>query len=231
MSEKIMQEQINEINRKLDLLIEEVTIQRQSREAINDLVDDVAVIGKDVFRTAVTELDNAGVELDGENLRDLGFRLIRNIDNMGMVLEMLESLTDLAKDATPIVRQIGLDGVKKFHEFEQKGYFEILNQIGIAMDTIVSRYSKEDLNKLSDNLVHVFDTLTIVSDKKVLEKIDAIFSTLRDIRTEEVKEFSVWRVIKDFNKPEFKKSIGFMMAFLEIINEKNKNQIERNNLN
>ncbi len=226
-----MQEQINEINRKLDLLIEEVTIQRQSREAINDLVDDVAVIGKDVFRTAVTELDNAGVELDGENLRDLGFRLIRNIDNMGMVLEMLESLTDLAKDATPIVRQIGLDGVKKFHEFEQKGYFEILNQIGIAMDTIVSRYSKEDLNKLSDNLVHVFDTLTIVSDKKVLEKIDAIFSTLRDIRTEEVKEFSVWRVIKDFNKPEFKKSIGFMMAFLEIINEKNKNQIERNNLN
>ena len=231
MSEKIMQEQINEINRKLDLLIEEVTIQRQSREAINDLVDDVAVIGKDVFRTAVTELDNAGVELDGENLRDLGFRLIRNVDNMSMILEMLESLTDLAKDATPIVRQIGLDGVKKFHEFEQKGYFEVLNQIGIAMDTIVSRYSKQDLNKFSDNLIQVFDTLAIVSDKKVLEKIDAIFSTLRDIKTEEVREFSVWRVIRDFNKPEFKKSIGFMMAFLELINEKNKNQIEKNNLN
>ena len=79
-----------------------------------------------------------------KHLSDLGLRLIRNVNNMGMVLEMLESLTDLAKDATPIVKQMGLDGVKKFHEFEQKGYFEILNQLGIAMDTIVSRYSKEE---------------------------------------------------------------------------------------
>ncbi|HUX96337.1 MAG TPA: hypothetical protein VMV47_11465 [Bacteroidales bacterium] len=227
MSDKIIEEQIREINRKLDLLLDDSIIQKQNREAINDLVDDVAVIGKDVFRNAVTQLDNAGVELDGENLRDLGFRVIRNVNNMGMVLEMLESLSDLAKDATPIVRQIGLDGVKKFHEFEQKGYFEILNQIGIAMDTIVSSYSREDLNKLSENLVQVFDTLSIVSDKKVLEKIDAIFSTLRDIKTEDVEEFSIWRIIKDFNKPEFKKSLGFMMAFLELINEKNKNQIEK----
>ena len=83
---------------------------------------------------------------------------------------------------------------------------------------------KKNLNKLSENLVQVFDTLSIVSDKKVLEKIDAIFSTLRDIKTEDVKEFSIWRVLKDFNKPEFKKSIGFMMAFLELINEKNNNK-------
>ena len=42
MSDKLIQEQINEINRKLDLLIDEVTIQRQNREAINDLIDDVS---------------------------------------------------------------------------------------------------------------------------------------------------------------------------------------------
>ena len=46
MSDKLLQEQINDINRKLDLLIEESTVQRQNREAVNDLVDDVAVISK-----------------------------------------------------------------------------------------------------------------------------------------------------------------------------------------
>jgi len=228
MADKYIEEQIREINRKLDLLMDDAIIQRQNREAVNDLIDDVAVIGKDVFKNAVVQLDNAGVELDGEALRDIGFKLIRNINNMGMVLEALESMTDLAKDVTPIVKQIGIDGVQKFYEFEQKGYFEILRQIGIATDTIASRYSKEDLQKLSTNLVQVFDTLSIVSDEKVLEKIDSIFSTLRDIKTEDVKEFSVWRMIKDLNKPEFKKSVGFMMAFLEIINDrdrtKNKNK-------
>ena len=53
MSDKLIQEQINDINRKLDLLIDEVTIQRQNREAVNDLIDDVAVIGKDVFKNMV----------------------------------------------------------------------------------------------------------------------------------------------------------------------------------
>ncbi len=80
MSEKSLQEQINNINSKLDLLIEEVTIQRQNREAMNDLLDDVAVIGKDAFRNVVTELDNAGIELNRDALKSLTLRLIRNIE-------------------------------------------------------------------------------------------------------------------------------------------------------
>jgi len=221
MSDKLIQEQINEINRKLDLLIDELTIQRQNREAVNDLIDDVAVIGKDVFKNMVTQLDDAGIELDGEALGSLVMKLIRNIGSMGMVLETLESLNDLTKDMTPIVKQVGLDGIKKFNELEQKGYFEVIKQLGITIDTVMSRYSREDLRKLSDNLIPVTDTLMIIADPRVLEKINSITSTLRDINTQEIEEYSVWRMIREMRKPEVKKSIGFIMAFLSIINEKN----------
>jgi uncharacterized protein YjgD (DUF1641 family) len=221
MSDKLIQEQINDINRKLDLLIDEVTIQRQNREAVDDLIDDVAVIGKDVFKNMVTQLDDAGIELDGEALRSLVMKLIRNIGSMGMILETLESLNDLTKDITPIVKQIGLDGINKFNELEQKGYFDIINQLGITIDTVVSRYSREDLMKLSDNLIPVTDTLMIIADPRVLEKINSITTTLRDIKTDEIEEYSVWRMIREMRKPEVKKSIGFIMAFLSIINEKN----------
>jgi len=221
MSDKLIQEQINDINRKLDLLIDEVTIQRQNREAVNDLIDDVAVIGKDVFKNMVSELDDAGIELDGEALRSLLMKLIRNIGSMGMVLETLESLNDLTKDMTPIVKQIGLDGINKFNELEQKGYFEVINQLGITIDTVMSRYSREDLRKLSENLIPVADTLMILADPRVLEKINSITTTLRDIKTNEIEEYSVWRMIREMRKPEVKKSIGFIMAFLSIINEKN----------
>ena len=135
-------------------------------------------------------------------------KLIRNIGSLGMVLETLESLNDLTKDMTPIIKQIGLDGIKKFHELEQKGYFEVLNQIGITIDTVLARYSREDLRKLSDNLVPVTDTLMIIADRRVLEKINAITTTLRDIKTDEIEEYSVWRMMKEMRKPEVKKSIG-----------------------
>jgi uncharacterized protein YjgD (DUF1641 family) len=219
MSDKLIQEQIREINSKLDLILEETSVQRQNREAINDFVDDAAIIGKDAFKQMVTQLDDAGIELDSEALRCLILRLVRNIRSMGMVIEILESFTDLAKDLTPIVKQIGIDGVQKFHELEKKGYFEILNQLGKTMDTILSRYSEEDLQRLSANLVPVADTLVNIADPNLLNKINAASKALKDINPEDIEEYSLWRLIRQMNKPEVRKSLGFIMAFLQNISK------------
>jgi len=223
MSDKVIQEQIREINRKLDLIIDETSFQRESREVINDLVDDVAVIGKDAFRQMVTQLDDAGIELDSEALRCLLLRLIRNIRSLGMVMETLESFTDLAKDVTPIIKQIGLDGVQKFHELEQKGYFELLNQLGKTFDQILSKYSIEDIQKLSENLVPVIDTLSTIADPRMLGKINAAAVALRDINPDEIEDYSVWRLMKQLNKPEVRKSLGFIMAFINNVSKTTKN--------
>ena len=223
MSDKLIQEQIRDINRKLDLIIEETSVQRQNREAVNDFVDDAAIIGKDAFKQMVTQLDDAGIELDSEALRCLILRLVRNIRSMGMVLEILESFTDLAKDLTPIVKQIGLDGVQKFHELEKKGYFEILNQLGKTMDSVLSRYSEEDLQRLSVNLIPVADTLVNIADPNLLNKINAATKALKDINPEDIEEYSVWRLIRQMNKPEVRKSIGFIMAFLQNISKTERN--------
>ena len=224
MADKLLQEQITEINRKLDLIIDENSVQRQNREAVNDLIDDVAVIGKDMFNQAVIQLDNAGIELDSEALRCLILRLVRNIRSMGMVMETLESFTDLAKDLTPVIKQIGLDGVQKFHELEKKGYFELLNQIGKTFDQILSKYSIEDIQKLSDNLVPVIDTLTVIADPKLLNKINAAAVALKNINPDEIEEYSVWRMMRQLNKPEVRKSLGFMMAFINNISKAEKNK-------
>jgi uncharacterized protein YjgD (DUF1641 family) len=221
MSDKAIQEQINEINRKLDLLLEASSVQRQNQEAVNDLIDDVAIIGKDAFKTMVVDLDNAGVELDYDAVSSLLIRLIRNVENMGMLLETVESLNDLMKDLTPVVRQVGLDGIQKFHELEQKGYFEIISQLATTSDRILSRYSKEDLMKLSDNLIPVADALFNLADRRFLEKLNAITIALGEIKTEEIEQYSIWRLMRELKKPQVKKSLGFIMAFLTKINEQN----------
>jgi uncharacterized protein YjgD (DUF1641 family) len=224
MSEKLIQEQIRDINRKLDLILDETSFQRQNREAVNDLVDDVAVIGKDAFKQMVTQLDDAGIELDSEALRCLLLRLIRNIRGLGMVMETLESFTDLTKDVTPIIKQVGIDGVQKFHELEQKGYFEILNQLGKTFDQILSKYSIEDIQRLSENLVPVIDTLITVGDPEILKKINAAAVALRDINTDEIEDYSVWRTMKQLNKPEVRKSLGFIMAFINNVSKTEKDK-------
>lgn len=124
-----IQEQINDIQRKLDTILESIEQQKQSREALDDLVADVGLVAKDAFGHAVVTLDKAQVELDHSHLSMLFIKFLQNIDTFYEMLEMMESARDFLKDATPILHQVGLDAIHKMNEFDRKGYFDILRNL------------------------------------------------------------------------------------------------------
>ena len=218
MTESNIQTQIDQINHKLDLILEEATLQKQNRDIVVDLVDDLAIVGKDAFKGMVDSLDNAGIEVDSDQVNHLILNFIRNINNMNMLFRTLENITDLLKDASPIIKQIGIDATNKFNELDNKGYFEVLNQITIAIDTIMSRYSRKDIEHLSDNIITIMETLLAITDPEVMKKIEIFARTYREIDRESIPEYSIWKVMREFNKPEMKKSIGFIMTLLRKIN-------------
>jgi uncharacterized protein YjgD (DUF1641 family) len=129
MSEKNMQEQINELNRKLDLILERIEEQHRNREEFDDLVSDLSIVAKDAFHQTVVTLDKAQVDLDHSGVPMLLIKLLQNIDTFYEMLEMLESAKDFMKDLSPILHQMGLDAVNKMNEFEQKGYFDIVKNL------------------------------------------------------------------------------------------------------
>ncbi|MDT8402276.1 MAG: DUF1641 domain-containing protein [Bacteroidales bacterium] len=218
MADNNIQIQIDQINSKLDLILDEAVLQKQNRDMVVDLVDDLAIVGKDAFKGMVDSLDNAGIEVDGEEFNHMVLNFIRNISNINMIFRTLENLTDLIKDFSPIVKQIGTDATAKFNEFDSKGYFEVMNQLSLAMDTIMSRYSRKDLEKLSDNIVTLTDTLLTVTDPLIMNKLSVAAKTFKEMDEETVPEYSIWKLMREINKPEVKKSLGFVMTFLKKIN-------------
>jgi uncharacterized protein YjgD (DUF1641 family) len=52
-----VEDQIAEINRKLDLIAQELSHQRQRRQKWEDLKNDLTIVGKDLYRTAVVDLE------------------------------------------------------------------------------------------------------------------------------------------------------------------------------
>jgi len=137
-----LQEQINQVNQKLDLLLQYVNEQRLKSEAIEDLVSDLSIIGKDAFTSAVEELDKQGIELNVDDLKTLVFKFIRNINNFSQLIDMFESLNDLAKDMGPIITEAGIDFTNKLHEFEKQGYFEFIGQMAQVFDNTVVAFNK-----------------------------------------------------------------------------------------
>jgi len=218
MADNNVQIQIDQINSKLDLILEEAKLQKQNRDVVVDLVDDLAIVGKDAFKGMVDSLDNAGIEVDGEEFNHMLLNFIRNISNINMLFRTLENITDLIKDFSPIVKQIGTDATEKFTELDSKGYFEVVNQLSLAMDTIMSRYSRKDLENLSENIVTLTDTLLTVTDPAIMNKLSLAAKTFKTMDEETIPEYSIWKLMREVNKPEVKKSLGFLMTFLKKIN-------------
>ncbi len=129
MSEKNIQEQIGELNQKLDLILESIEQQKRNREEFDDLVSDLSIVAKDAFQHTVIMLDKSQVDLDHSGIPMLLVKLLQNIDTFYEMLEMLESAKDFMKDISPVIHQMGLDAINKMNEFEQNGYFDIVRNL------------------------------------------------------------------------------------------------------
>ncbi|PLX10240.1 MAG: hypothetical protein C0597_17185 [Marinilabiliales bacterium] len=214
-----VQQQINEINQKLDLLLGYMSEQRLKSETIEDLVSDVSIISKDAFSSVVYELDKQGMELNVDDIKTLAYKLVRNVNNFSQVMDMFESVTDLLKDAGPIVNEVGIDFTNKLHEFEQKGYFEFFKEISNIMDNIISSYPPEDVRSLADNIVTILDTVKNLTQPDMLHAINNAVSIFKNLDTENIKEYSLWNVFREMNTPEMKRGLGFIMTFLKNLSQ------------
>lgn len=217
-----IQRQINEMNEKLDLVLHHVNQQRLKGEMMDDLLSDASIITKDAWDSTVKELDDQGVELNVDDIKRLGFKLIKNVDNFNQMIELFESATDLAKDVGPMTREIGIDTIKKMHELEEKGYFEFFREVSGIVDNIVTNYSPEDVRELANNIVTIMETIRNLTQPEMLDAINNAVSIYQKLDTENVEEYSLWKAFRTLNSKEMKHGIGFIMTFLKSLSQESK---------
>ncbi len=222
MNNNNIQEQINDINRKLDIVLDEIVAQKETRQSIEDLTADLTIISKDVFASTVTELDNAGVEVDGEGVKLLVLKLFRHIDTLTDLFDMLESGKDLLADLTPIIQQVGLDSIHMMNDIEKKGYFDFIRQSMKIFDNIITHFSSEDVQLLADNIVTILETVKNLTQPDMLKAINSALIVYKSIDLENVEEYSIFRALREMNSKEMKRGIGFMITFLKNISKETK---------
>lgn len=208
-------QQIAELNQKVDTILDYVNQQRLKSQTIDDLVADVSIIGKDAYDSTVKALDEHEVVLDPDQLRELAIRFAQNIGNFNTMLDTMGSAMDLLKDVGPIANEVIIDGTRKLHEFEQKGYFEFMKEFGAIIDNIVSHYSINDVRMLADNVVTILDTVKNLTQPEVLNSIDTAVKVFANMEIKDIPEYSIFRVMREINKPEMKKAWGFLFTFMK----------------
>jgi uncharacterized protein YjgD (DUF1641 family) len=219
MDTKTLEARVDAMDQKLDAIMAVVQQQRQSAVAVEDLVSDLSIIGKDAYDTAVEELDKRKVEIEPAELTELGIAFLKNLHNFNKMMKAMESAMDLMADLSPILNEVIIDVTKKFGEFDEKGYFEFIEESGKIVDNVITGFTKEDVRALADNIVLILSTLKDLTQPKMLKSIDNAVKVFSNIETEDIPEVSVWKLMRTMNKPEIKKGIGFLLTFMQNISK------------
>lgn len=215
MEDVITQNQIDEINNKLSLILEEIELQKKHRRMMEDLKDDLYRVGKDLYENAIVELEEVHDHINTGDILHLGKKLLRNVNNLNKAFDQLESTRDFLRDVSPLVRESILDSMKKLDEFDRKGYFQFAKELQKAADNVVTSFTTEDVKNLGDNIVTILNTVKNLTQPDMLQAINNAVSVYKNIDLTVDSKVSLFSLLKEINSPEARRGMAVGLKFLK----------------
>ena len=221
MNENNIQQQIDELNRKMDLILEMLAKQQERAEVIEDLVDDLAIVGKDAFQTAVDELTLQNIQVDGEDIKYLIFKILRNVKTFGELMDMMESLMDFLNDVGPVVHDAGIAFTKTLGDLEQKGYFSYFKQLGLLAADFKESVTEEDIIRLRENMPAIGNIVRNITQPQTLNALSNVTAMLSTMQMDEkIDNKSLFKLAREMNRPEVRRTLSFTIRILGELGKK-----------
>ncbi|GIV66956.1 MAG: hypothetical protein KatS3mg047_1349 [Bellilinea sp.] len=217
------------INQKLDALTAQVAylteqahLAQQEREARSDLVDTAMPIAREAMDIVTRELQDVQDEIRTEDLLRLSKKLLRHVPQLEMLLDQLDSLSDLLATVGPISREMITKLTDLMDELDRKGYFAFARGGGRLVDNVVTSFTVEDVNRLSDNIVLILNT---VKDMTQPEIMSFVRNTLL-LAEEEVAQpvdTSMWSILRQMQDPAVRRGLTLTLRVLRAIGVQSSN--------
>lgn len=221
---KDIQLQLEEINSKLNFIMEEVELQKKHRLELQDFKEDIMRVIKDLYDTSLEELEQVHDYLKTGDILDFFKKSLRNINNLAKFLEQLENVRDFLKDFGPISKSLSKDLMNKLDEFDRKGYFEFMKEAKGIVDNIVTSFTVDDVKALGDNIVTILNTVKNLTQLDMLNAINNAVNVYKKLEIEIKEDVSLLRLIKELNTPETKKALFYSIQFLKKLSTLNEPQ-------
>lgn len=221
---KDIQLQLEEINSKLNFIMEEVELQKKHRLELQDFKEDIIRVIKDLYVTSLEELEQVHDYLKTGDILDFFKKFLRNINNLAKFLEQLENVRDFLKDFGPISKSLSKDLMNKLDEFDRKGYFEFMKEAQGILDNIVTSFTVDDVKALSDNIVTILNTVKNLTQPDMLTAINNAVNVYKKLDIEIKEDVSLLKLIKELNTLETKKALFYSIQFLKKLSTLNEPQ-------
>ena len=210
-----VQEQIDELNGKLDFIVEELEHQKRHRLEMQDLKEDLTIVAKDLYQTTVVELEEVSDHVRPGDTVFLLKKLLRNVNNMSAPFEQRESLRDHLPDLTPITKEVYSSALITMEDLDRKGYFELARKGKCMADDAVQTIVEQDLDQLCENIPRLIRWMKSVTQPGTLQSLETMVVALERGEASAREDWSMFRLLREMNKPQTRKGMAAMLEFVK----------------
>ena len=213
-----LNEKVDALTAQLGVLTEYVEDQRRRQRELDDLKADLTPIAMEAYQVAVEQFSELEPYVQLEDLLYLVKRVARNTRNIEMVLDQVESLSDLVKDASPIVNDAVLMAVEQMDAMERRGYFRLAKEGQVVLDNIVDAFGPEDVRQLGDNVVTILTTVKQMTQPEIMGMMQNLAGSMRtaEAQPQEVST-SMWSLLKQFRDPQTRRGLAITLGMLRAV--------------
>ena len=213
-----LNEKIDALTAQLGVLTEYVEEQRRRQRELDDLKADLTPIAMEAYQVAVEQFSELEPYVQLEDLLYLVKRVARNTRNIEMVLDQVESLSDLVKDASPIVNDAVLMAVEQMDAMERRGYFRLAKEGQVVLDNIVDAFGPEDVRQLGNNVVTILTTVKQMTQPEIMGMMQNLAGSMRMAETQpQVVSTSLWSLLKQFRVPQTRRGLAITLGMLRAV--------------
>jgi len=214
-----------ELTQKIDMLAQQVAylteqarINEQARQSREELMETMLPVAKDAMRLASEQMEEVQEYLDPQDLVRLLKKLVRHAPQMEMLLDQLDSLTDLLDVARPMMHE-GMDkATALLDEFDRKGYFVFAKGGMRMMDNVVTSFNEDDVNRLGDNIVLILNTVKDMTQPEIMNFLrNTLLVASREVEKPVGTSFlDLYRQMQD---PAVRRGLALTMRVLKVVGD------------
>jgi uncharacterized protein YjgD (DUF1641 family) len=212
-----------ELNQKMDALASQVAylteqaqISERGRQERSELMENMMPIAKDAMQIASDQFEEIQEYIKTDDLLRFVKKLARHRPQLETLLDQFDAITDLIQILDPISKEGMNKVVTVLTELEQKGYFTFA-QSGIRMmDTVVTSFTEEDVNRLGDNIVLILNTVKDMTQPEIMTFVrNTLMVAEKEI--EKPVDNSYMALIRQMRDPAVRRGLALTMRVMHVI--------------
>ena len=209
------QDEITLLHQKVDRLTALLEAQERRYQELEELKQDMIPIVNHAIKLSIEELAEIGTEFKLEDLFYLIKRLLRSTENLNMILDQVEALSDMQYEAELLGPQIFNALVHELDRLEREGYFAFARQSWYIVEQIVAEFDEADVKALGDNIVLILRTVRNMTQPEIMTLANNAVDAIRADRQPTPENVSTLALLKEMNDPQVRRGLARLLSMVK----------------